>query len=78
MKYAHSKGVRVYLTLNTMPREYEYNALREYLTSIKDFGIDAMIIADVGVLALVKEICPDTEIHISTQANVTSSAACLA
>lgn len=78
VKYAHSKGVRVYLTLNTMPREYEYNALREYLTSIKDFGIDAMIIADVGVLALVKEICPDTEIHISTQANVTSSAACLA
>ena len=78
VKYAHDRGVKVYLTLNTMPREYEYPELRKYLTELSDIPLDAMIIADVGVLALVKEVRPDIEIHISTQANATSSAACLA
>ena len=76
--YAHERGVKVYLTLNTMPREYEYPELRKYLLELSDIPIDAMIIADVGVLMLVKELRPETEIHISTQANATSSAACLA
>ena len=78
VKYAHDRSVKVYLTLNTMPREYEYPELRKYLTELSDIPLDALIIADVGVLALVKEIRPDMEIHISTQANATSSAACLA
>ena len=76
VKYAHDRGVKAYLTLNTMPREYEYPELRDYLASLSDIPIDAMIIADVGVLMLVKEMIPDMEIHISTQANATSSAAC--
>ena len=78
VKYAHERGVKVYLTLNTMPREYEYDALRKYLTDLSHINIDAMIIADVGVLMLVKELLPNMEIHISTQANATSAAACLA
>ena len=78
VKYAHERNVKVYLTLNTMPREYEYDALRKYLTDLSHINIDAMIIADVGVLMLVKELLPDMEIHISTQANATSAAACLA
>ena len=77
-EYAHARGVKVYLTLNTMPREYEYSALKKYLLDIKDAGLDAMIIADVGVLALVREIIPNMEIHISTQANASSAAACIA
>lgn len=77
-EYAHKRGVKVYLTLNTMPREYEYESLRKYLSELSDIPIDAMIIADVGVLMLVKQMRPDMEIHISTQANATSSAACLA
>ena len=78
VNYAHERGVKVYLTLNTMPREYEYDALRKYLTDLSHINIDAMIIADVGVLMLVKELLPNMEIHISTQANATSAAACLA
>lgn len=78
VKYAHDRGVKVYLTLNTMPREHEYPALREYLEALSDIPLDAMIIADVGVLNLVKEMLPAMEIHISTQANATSAAACLA
>ena len=78
VKYAHERDVKVYLTLNTMPRENEYALLRQYLFDFSDIGIDAMIIADVGVLNLVKEMLPNMEIHISTQANATSSAACRA
>ena len=74
--YAHDREVKVYLTLNTMPREDEYPALREYLTELSNIPIDAMIIADVGVLFLVKEILPNMEIHISTQANAVGAAAC--
>ncbi len=76
--YAHERGVKVYLTLNTMPREYEYELLRKYLSELSDIAIDAMIIADVGVLSLVKEMLPRMEIHISTQANATSAASCIA
>ncbi len=78
VEYAHARGVKVYLTLNTMPREYEYPTLRKYLSDLSHIDIDAMIIADVGVLMLVKEVLPEMEIHISTQANATSAAACLA
>ena len=78
VEYAHERGVKVYLTLNTMPRENEYELLRKYLLDLSHIAIDAMIIADVGVLMLVKELLPKMEIHISTQANATSAAACRA
>ncbi len=76
--YAHDRAVKVYLTLNTMPREYEYEELRAYLTSLSEIPIDAMIIGDIGVLMLVRKMLPDMEIHISTQANSVSVADCLA
>jgi putative protease len=78
VKYAHERDVKVYLTLNTMPREDEYDLLRKYPNDLRGVGLDAMIIADVGVLCLVKEILPEMEIHIATQANATSAAACKA
>ena len=76
--YAHARGVRVYVTVNTMPRTAEYAALREYLTLLRDIRPDAIIVADVGVLALAKEVAPALEIHISTPANAVSAAACRA
>lgn len=72
--YAHQRGVKIYLTVNTMPREDDYIALKEYLISLKGSGIDALIVADVGVIELAKEILPDTELHISTQASILSAA----
>lgn len=73
--YAHKRGKKVYLTVNTMPHEDEYPALREYLTALRGCAIDAMIVADLGTIATVREILPDMEIHISTQASIVSSAA---
>ena len=74
-KYVHTLGRKLYLTVNTMPHEDEYPILRNYLSSLRGAEIDAMIVADLGTLALVREILPDMEIHISTQASVVSSAA---
>lgn len=77
-RYVHERGKKIYLTLNTMPRDAEYPLLRSYLDSINDAGLDAFIIADLGVLSEVKRIMPDAEVHISTQASAVSSAACRA
>ncbi|MBQ9783568.1 MAG: U32 family peptidase [Clostridia bacterium] len=72
VRYVHERGKKIYLTLNTMPHGYEYPALRAFLANIRDFGIDAVIVADLGVLATVRELLPDMEIHISTQASIVS------
>ncbi len=75
-KYAHERGVRVNLTLNTMPHTDEYPKLTEFVKAVRGAGIDAVIAADLGVMALVREHLPDTEIHVSTQQSTVSAAAC--
>lgn len=77
VQYAHERGVRVNLTLNTMPRSGEYPRLTEFVKNISNFGIDAVIVADIGVMALVKKYIPSAELHVSTQASTVSAAACL-
>ncbi len=76
--YAHAHGVRAYITVNTMPREHEYPHLREYLFALKDVKPDALIVADLGVFMLAKEILPSVELHVSTQANTVSAETCRA
>ncbi len=76
--YAHARGVKLYVTVNVMPRTAEYEALRPYLIFLAEIGVDAVIVSDIGVLTLVKEAAPTLEIHISTQASAVSAAACTA
>jgi len=76
--YAHAHGVRAFITVNTMPREHEYPRLREYLTALRDVKPDALIVADLGVFMLAKEILPEIELHVSTQANTVSAETCRA
>ena len=78
IRYAHERGVKVYVTVNTMPRDSEYPILQSYIANLALIKPDAVIVADVGVLALFKELAPEIEIHISTQANAVSAAACRA
>ena len=73
-KFVHAHGKKLYLTVNTMPHVNEYPLLRKFLNDIKDAGIDAMIVADMGVLATIREIIPNMEIHISTQTSIVSPA----
>lgn len=77
-EYAHSLGKKIYLTVNTMPHGDEYPALREYLTELRTADIDALIVADLGVIAEVKKILPHVQIHISTQAGIVSPESALA
>ena len=72
--YTHAHGARAYLTVNTMPRTAEYPALRDYLTALRGSGIDALIVSDLGVLETAKELLPEAELHISTQASSVSAA----
>ncbi len=78
VKYAHERNVKVYVTVNTMPKVGEYEALEQYLTSLRGSGIDALIVADLGVIDLAKRVLPEVELHISTQASIVSPQTCMA
>lgn len=78
VKYAHERGVKVYITVNTMPRTNEYSFLRGYLTMLEKTGADAVIVSDLGVFALCREVIPNVPIHVSTQASVLSAQTCKA
>lgn len=67
---AHSMGKKVYLTCNTLPRNNELDALPDFLKYASEIGIDAFIIADIGVMALAKKYAPEVEIHMSTQVGI--------
>ena len=75
VKYAHSKGVKVYLTCNVLPRNDELAELPDFLENAKNAGVDAFIVSDMGVLDYVKKYAPDVEIHISTQTGIVNYAA---
>ena len=70
--FAHSRGVKCYLALNIFAHNEDIEPLQDYLKAIKDFEIDAFIVSDPGIVALVQEIIPQAEIHLSTQANMTN------
>ena len=70
----HTQGAKLYVTVNTLPREEELRALPPYLEFLQDAGVDALIIADLGVMALAKRYAPKLGLHISTQLGVINSA----
>ena len=68
----HSYGAAVHVTCNTMPRNDEVARLPEWLEYLQDLGVDAVILADVGVLSLLKRYAPRVKAHISTQASISN------
>ena len=78
VEYCHSRGVKVYITVNIMPRDGEYASLEKYLRYLQSIGADAAIVSDLGVAALLRRVAPELELHVSTQASVVSAAACRA
>lgn len=75
VKLCRARGVRVHVTCNTMPRNEEVAGLPEWLEFLNDAGVDAVILADVGVLSLAKKYAPKVQCHISTQASIVNYAA---
>lgn len=72
---AHSKGVKVYLTCNTLPRNNELPFFEQFVREAVEAKADALIVADIGLLMLIKRYAPDMEIHISTQTGIVNYAA---
>ena len=70
--FAHERGVKVHVTANILAHNYDLKGVREYLEELNDLKPDALIIADPGIFTIAREVCPDTDIHISTQANNTN------
>ena len=68
--FAHSHGVRVHCTINTMPRNDEIARLPEHLERLNDAGVDALIVADMGAFTLAGKYAPRCQRHISTQASI--------
>ncbi|KAA8826788.1 U32 family peptidase [Bifidobacterium reuteri] len=71
-RYAHARGARVYVTCNVLPRNNEIEAMREYVGQLKDTGVDALIVSDIGVMMMARQVAPNLELHVSTQAGVTN------
>lgn len=67
--YAHEHGVKVYVTANITGHNKDLELAREYFNELKEIKPDALIISDPGIFQIAKEVCPEIELHISTQAN---------
>ena len=73
VKYAHSLNKKVYITVNILAHEADFDGLKDYILYLDKIGVDAVIVADVGIIKLIRDIAPNLDIHVSTQANVTNS-----
>lgn len=70
--YAHTKNVKCYITVNIIAHNSDFNGLADYLKDLETLEVDGVIVADMGIASLVKEVAPKLELHISTQANITN------
>lgn len=67
---AHKKGVKIYLTCNTLPRNNEIPEFEEFIKNVQECKVDAVIVADLGLMSLIKKYTPNMEIHMSTQTGI--------
>lgn len=73
-KEAHSRGKKVYVTVNIVAKDEDFNGLKEYVQGLQDAGVDAVIVADVGIISFIRKNFPSLDVHVSTQANITNLA----
>ena len=70
--FAHEHGAKVYVTVNIFVHNYDIEAAKKYLNELKTIAPDALIISDPGLFTLARQICPEIDIHVSTQMNSTN------
>lgn len=75
VEYAHARGVQVHLACNVAVHAGEMEELADYLKAAQAAGVDALIIGDLGAAVLARDLAPDVDIHVSTQANITNAQA---
>jgi putative protease len=69
IEYAHARGKKVYVTLNVFPHNEDLDGLEEYLQELYNLNVDAVIVSDPGIIMTAREVVPELELHLSTQAN---------
>ncbi|MDR1773316.1 MAG: U32 family peptidase [Clostridioides sp.] len=72
VEFAHKRGKKIYVTVNVIPHNEDFVGLDKYLKDLEKCGVDAVIVSDPGVISVVKEVLPNIEVHLSTQANTTN------
>jgi putative protease len=72
VEYTRKHGVKSYITVNVYPRNFHFDDIKDYFKFLNEIKPDALIISDPGLIFLAKEIAPNIDIHLSTQANVTN------
>lgn len=73
VEYAHKNGAMVHVTCNTIPHEDEIERLPEYIKTLNDIGVDAIIASDIGTISLVKKYAPNCDLHVSVQSGTVNS-----
>jgi len=69
LNYSHERGKKVYVTVNVIPHNEDLVGIEDYLSELYTIGVDAIIVSDPGIISIAKEIVPNLELHLSTQAN---------
>lgn len=77
IKFAHEHNVNVYVTCNILMHDADIESLRSFINQLSEAKADAVIVGDLGALATVREIAPDLDIHVSTQASVANTASAI-
>lgn len=76
-KEAHKRGKKVYVTVNIIARDEDFVGLRNYLSQLTEAGVDAVIVADIGIVRFIRKNFPQLDVHVSTQANITNTESAL-
>lgn len=74
VRLAHARGVKVYLTVNTLPRNQELALLPGFISEAVNAGVDAVIVADLGVFRMIRKLAPQLTVHMSTQTGIVNYA----
>ncbi len=72
IEFAHARGKKVYLTMNIIPHNEDFESMPEYIRQVRQAGVDAVIFSDAGIFDLLRQEAPEMELHLSTQANNTN------
>ena len=73
VEYAHERDVKIYVTMNIIAHEEHLQGIEEYVLYLEEIGVDAILVADIGIFNKIRNIAPDMELHVSTQASITNS-----
>ncbi len=72
VEYAHKLGKKAYVTVNIIAHNEDFLDMENYIKYLYEIGVDAVIVADVGIISLIRKVCPNLDVHVSTQANITN------